>query len=152
MDKFSSYSVGFKLKVIDFAEKHGNQAAAGHEFTVTEFKGTYWHKQKPALQNTNKSRKAFRGPKWGKFSALADELFEYVIGLRKDGCCVLHKMVHFKACELATKRGISRTDLKVSRGWITRLTKRKSLSVRRRTSVCQRINDFLSADWRTRTI
>uniref|UniRef100_A0A8C9SZU6 Uncharacterized protein n=1 Tax=Scleropages formosus TaxID=113540 RepID=A0A8C9SZU6_SCLFO len=35
MNKHSSYSAGFKLKVTDFAEKHGNQAA-GHEFTVTQ--------------------------------------------------------------------------------------------------------------------
>jgi hypothetical protein len=34
MEKRSSYSGGFKLKVIDYAEKHGNQAA-GREFSVT---------------------------------------------------------------------------------------------------------------------
>uniref|UniRef100_A0A8C9VMB1 Endonuclease/exonuclease/phosphatase domain-containing protein n=1 Tax=Scleropages formosus TaxID=113540 RepID=A0A8C9VMB1_SCLFO len=60
-------------------------------------------------------------PKCGKFPALEGKLFEYLV----------------------TKRGISRTDLKVSRGWITRFMKSKSLSLRRRTSLCQRIpKDF----------
>jgi hypothetical protein len=70
-----SYSAGFKLKVIDYAEKHGNQAA-GHEFSVTEFNVRYWSKQKLALQNTNKSRKAFQGPKSGK---IPDETGFYLI-------------------------------------------------------------------------
>jgi hypothetical protein len=80
----------------------------------------YWSKQKFALQNTNKSRKAFRGPKSGKFPELGGELLECVLGLCKDGCGVSHEMLHFKARESATKRGISHTDPKVSRGWIMR--------------------------------
>jgi hypothetical protein len=97
-----------------------------------------------ALQNTNKSRRAFWEPKSGKFPELENELLEYVLGLRKDGCGVSHNMFHFKACKLATKRGISRTDLKVTLGcWITRLMKRKGLSLRRWTSLCQRMpKDF----------
>jgi hypothetical protein len=49
MKERSSYSAGFKLKVIEYAEKHGNQAA-GHEFSVTEFNVRYCRKQKLALQ------------------------------------------------------------------------------------------------------
>jgi predicted transcriptional regulator len=110
---------------------------------VTEFNVRYWHKQKIALKNTNKSRKAFWGLKSGKFPELEGELLEYVLGLRKDGCSVLHEMLHFKASELATKRGISRTDLKVSRGWITRFMQMKGLSLRRQTSLCQRMPKYL---------
>jgi transposase-like protein len=87
MEKRSCYSASFKLKVIDFAEKHGNRAA-GREFSVTEFNVRDWRKQKLALQNTYKWRKAFRGPKSGKFPELDDELLEYVLDLRKDGCGV----------------------------------------------------------------
>jgi hypothetical protein len=66
-----------------------------------------------------------------------------VLGLRKDGCGVSHEMLHFKAQELATKRGIGRTDLKVSQGWITRFMKKKGLSLRRRTFLYQRMpKDF----------
>lgn len=142
MEKRSSYSAGFKLKVIEYAETHGNRAA-GREFTVTDFNVRYWRKQKLALQNTNKSRKSFRGPKTGRFPQLEDELLEFVLALRRDGYGVSNEMLHFKARELATAQGISRTDLKVSRGWITRFMKRKGLSLRRQTSLCQRMpKDF----------
>jgi hypothetical protein len=73
MEKHSSYITGFKLKVIAYAEKHGNRAP-GSESSVTEFNVRYWRKQKLALQNTNKSRKAFQGPKSGKFPELEGEL------------------------------------------------------------------------------
>jgi hypothetical protein len=64
--KYSSYAADFKLKVIEYAEKHENRAA-GREFTVSKFNKRYWRKQKDALlQTTNKSRKAIRGPKSGK--------------------------------------------------------------------------------------
>jgi hypothetical protein len=55
--KYSSHTAGFKSKVIEYVEKHGNRVAS-HEFTVSEFNMRYWRKQKDAvLQTTNKSRK-----------------------------------------------------------------------------------------------
>jgi hypothetical protein len=88
---------------------------------------------------TPTSREKHSGPESGKFPELEDELLEYVLGLCKDGCGVLHEMLHFKECKLATKRGISCTDLKVSQGWRTRFMKRKSLSLCQQTSLCQRM-------------
>jgi hypothetical protein len=73
MEKCSSYNAGFKLKVTDYAEKHANWTA-GTGSSVTEFNVRYWHKQKLALQNTNKSRKAFQGPKSGKLPKLEGEI------------------------------------------------------------------------------
>jgi hypothetical protein len=88
--KYSSYTAGFKLKVLEYAEKHGNRSA-GREFTVSEFNVHYWSKQKDALlQTTNKSRKAFRGPKSGKFHELQDEALKYVRGLRNNGVGASH--------------------------------------------------------------
>jgi hypothetical protein len=56
--KHSSITAGYKLKVIECAEKHGNMAA-GNEFNVSEFSVQCWRKKKDALLNTNKSRNAF---------------------------------------------------------------------------------------------
>jgi hypothetical protein len=48
---------------------------------VSKFNVRYWRKQKDAfLQTTNKSRKAFWGPKSGKSPELEDEILEYVRG------------------------------------------------------------------------
>jgi hypothetical protein len=135
--KYSNYTAGFKLKVIEYADKHGNRASS-REFSVLEFNMRCWRKQKDALlQTTNKSRKAFRGPKSGKFPQLEDEILKYVRGLRSNGVSVSHEMLHFKACEIATRQGISPSQFKVSRGWICRFMKRKGFSLRRRTSLSQ---------------
>jgi hypothetical protein len=112
--KYSSYTAGFKLKVIEYTEKHGNRVA-DHEFTVSEFSVRYWRKQKDAvLQTTNKSRKAFRGPKSGKFPELEDEILEYVRGLYNSIVGVSHEMLNFKARKLATRQSISPSQFKVS--------------------------------------
>jgi hypothetical protein len=117
---YSSYTAGFKIKVIEYAEKYGNRAAV-HEFTVSEFNVHYRRKQKDALlQTTKKSRKAFRGPKSGKFPELEDDILEYVRGLCNNGVGVSHKTLHFKACEIATRQDICPSQFKVSRGWMCR--------------------------------
>jgi hypothetical protein len=65
---------------------------------VSEFNVRYWRKQKDALlQTTNKSRKAFRRPKSGKFCELEDEILEYVRVLCSNGVGVAHEMLHYKA-------------------------------------------------------
>jgi transposase-like protein len=57
--KYSSFTPDFKLKVTEYAEKHGNRAIS-HEFTMSDFNVRYWMNQKDV---TNKSRKAFQGEK-----------------------------------------------------------------------------------------
>lgn len=57
---------GFKLKVVDYALEHGNRAAGRH-FGVAEVRVRYWRKQHDKLRATNRERRAFRGPKTGKF-------------------------------------------------------------------------------------
>jgi hypothetical protein len=79
------------------------------------------------LQTTNKSRKAFRRPKSGKFPELEDEVLEYVTGLRNNGVCVSYEMLHYKAREIATRQSISPSLFKVSRGWMCHFMKRKGL-------------------------
>jgi hypothetical protein len=123
--KYSSYTAGFKLKVIEYAEKHSNKVA-GRKFTMLEFSVCYWRKQKDALlQTTNKSRKAFRGPKSGKFPELEDEILKYVRGLRSIGVSVSREMLRFELREIATRQGISPSQFKVSRGWMCHFMKRK---------------------------
>lgn len=142
MSKYSSNTASYKLAVIAYAETHGNRAA-GRKYSVSECNVRYWRKQKIALQETNKSRKAFRGPKSGKFPQVEEYLLKYVISLRNDGYAVSYEMLYFKGREIAAAHGISVSNFKVSRGWVIKFMKRNGLSLRRRTSLCQRMpNDF----------
>ena len=56
-----SYTAGFKLEVIIYAEENGGNMAAQRKFGVSEKLVRDWRKQKDALHQTKKITKAFRG-------------------------------------------------------------------------------------------
>uniref|UniRef100_A0A4X2L5G1 HTH CENPB-type domain-containing protein n=1 Tax=Vombatus ursinus TaxID=29139 RepID=A0A4X2L5G1_VOMUR len=138
MGKYRNYSAGFKLKVIVFAEQHGNRAAE-RQFSVSEKLVRDWRKQKDKLENTNLSRRAFRGPKTGKFPQIDEEVFVYVNEMRNSGYRISYEMLQMKAREVARKHNILTTQFKESRGWVMRFLRRRNLSVRRRTALCRKL-------------
>ncbi|KAH7981841.1 hypothetical protein HPB52_001260 [Rhipicephalus sanguineus] len=99
----------------------------------------YWRKQKSLLVNTRPGRTAFRGPKQGKFPAVEEDLFKYVRELRSSGIAVSCEMLQFEARKIAQEKGVPAATFKASRGWVTRFMRRHQLSVRRRTTLCQRL-------------
>jgi len=134
--KNNSYIASYKLKVISFAEHFGNRAAE-REFGILESSVRYWRKQKEGLRNTKSDNRAFRGPNAGKYPALEDELPTNFKEFRNDGNAVTHDMLQLRARELAKSHNISDNDFKASQGWLRRFMKRKALSLRRRTTLCQ---------------
>jgi hypothetical protein len=99
----------------------------------------YWRKQREILKNAKRDSRAFRGRKAGEYSALEDELLTYFEELRNDGITVTHAMLQLRAGELAKFHNISDKEFKSSRGWLQRFMKRKGLSLRRRTTLCQKL-------------
>ena len=134
------YTASYKLKVASFAEQFGNRAAE-REFGILESSVRYWRKQKEVLRDTKSDSRAFRGPKAGKYRALEDELLTYCEDLRNDGIAVTHDMLQLRARELAKSHNISDNEFKASRGWLRRFMKRKGLSLRRRTTLCQKCDN-----------
>ncbi|KAH8023971.1 hypothetical protein HPB51_020644 [Rhipicephalus microplus] len=61
------------------------------------------HKQ---LKVTNKSRKAFRGPKTGRYPQVEAALLEYIKSLCADGCAVSIELLRNQARIIARKEGI----------------------------------------------
>lgn len=57
--KRSSYTVSFKLKAFDYAEKNSNQAA-GREYEVNEKLVRDWRKRKDTLMKLPKTAKSAR--------------------------------------------------------------------------------------------
>ena len=55
--KRSSYDASFKLKVIRYAEEHGNRAA-GREFCIDEKSVRQWRSMKEELDKMPKSKRA----------------------------------------------------------------------------------------------
>jgi hypothetical protein len=140
--KNNSYTALYKLKVISFTEQFRNRAAE-REFGILESNVRYWRKPKEILKNAKSDSRAFCGPKAGKYSALEDELLTYFEELRNNVITVTHDMLQLRAGELAKSHNILDSEFKASRGWHQRFMKRKGLSLRRRTTLCQKLpRDF----------
>lgn len=133
----NSYTAGFKLKVVEFALDHGKRAA-GRKFDVDEKCVRRWCNQKDALKTTSSKRRAFRG-KPCKYPELEEELFRYAMEVRNNGYALTTDMLRVKTQALARARSIPREEFKGSVGWLRRFLKRKGLSFRRRTMLCQRL-------------
>jgi DNA-binding transcriptional regulator YiaG len=140
--KNNSYTASYKLKVISFAKQFGNSAAE-REFGILESSVRYWMKQEEALRTTKRDSGAFHGPKAGKYPALEDDLLNYFKELRNHGIAVTRDMLQLRARELAKSLNISDNEVKASRGWLRRFMTRKGLSLRTRTTLCQKLpRDF----------
>ena len=138
----NSYDANFKLMVVNEAESSNNCKAA-KKFGVTECNVRRWRAQKERLKNTNSQRKAFRGPQSGKFAELDDRIYEYVIEKRRDAMPITRGIIRLRALKLAKELNIPTNEFKASTGWCTRMMRRKGLTLRRRTSLAQRLpSDF----------
>lgn len=89
MVKYSSYTSGFKLTVIVFAEQHGNRAAE-RQFSVSEKLVRGWGKIRNKLQDTDVSRCAFKGRKSDKFCELEVDVLNYMEELGNNRFCVTY--------------------------------------------------------------
>ncbi|KAH7959912.1 hypothetical protein HPB49_014863 [Dermacentor silvarum] len=138
MGQYASFMAALKLNAIDYAMEHGNRAAGRH-FGVDEIRIRFWKKQREKLMTDQRTRRAFHGPKIGKFPHVEEAVLEYVKDLREDACAVSVEMVQTQARTIARKLGIATKDFRASSVWTTRFMRRNGLSLRRRTSLCQQL-------------
>jgi len=98
-----SYSIAFKIKVVNYAEKHGNWAAERHFGPpLTQKMIREWRKQRKDLIKADKSKKPLRScaPKWPK---LEEYVKKWIIDHRKNGIAVSIKMILTEVRRLALK-------------------------------------------------
>lgn len=137
-----NYDANFKMMVVNAAESSNNCQAA-RKFGVTECNVRRWRAQKDRLRNANSQRKAFRGPQSGRFEEIDRRVCQYVTEKRQDGMPVTRAIIQLKALEIAKELNIPPAEFKASLGWVKRMMRRNGLSLRRRTSLAQRLpSDF----------
>ena len=122
-----SYTIEFKLKVVNFAKEHGNRAAArvfGEPPTAKMIRE--WRKQEQQLQTVKKGKSNLRcpAPHWPE---LEEELKEWVINERDLGKFISTKMIIQEARRLGELRG--KTGFSGTEGWCYRFMKRHGLSM-----------------------
>ncbi|KAJ8412579.1 hypothetical protein AAFF_G00129150 [Aldrovandia affinis] len=137
-----SYDANFKMMVINEAESSNNCRAA-KKYDITECNVRRWRAQKDHLKNANSQRKANRGLQSGRFQEIDRRVREYVTEKRNDGMPITRAVIQLKALEIAKDLNIPPTEFKASFGWCRRMMRRNGLSLRRRTSLAQRLpSDF----------
>ena len=139
--KRQSYTVSDKLRIIQFAEQHGNRAAE-REFGVSESNVRLWRKSKENLEKMPRLKRANRGKK-AAWPELEVDLLAWITEKRNNGLAILSSIVLLKALELAKneKYGIPEGHFKAGNHWCQRFMKRNGLSLRQKTTLAQRLPD-----------
>lgn len=135
MDKRFTYDAEFKRKVITCAEQLGNRAA-GKRYSVNESNVRRWRVIKNKLFACKKTKKSFSGPKKGRHPKIDEAVLRYFKELRHKGLPVTRDALMLKAREVAQNEDI---DFLPGRGWCDKFMKREHLSLRRRTTICQKL-------------
>ena len=130
-----SYKASFKLEVIAYAEEHGNRAA-GRKFGISEKLPRDWRKQKPKLNEMKKSKKAGRGCKPG-WAQLEDVLEDWILTQRAACRGVSTTQIRLKA--MSTAKELNIDGFSGGPSWCARFLLRKHLSIRARTTMCQKL-------------
>ena len=99
--KRQSYTTSEKLKIIQFAEEHGNRAAQ-REFGIAESNVRLWRKSKENLQKMPRLQRADRGRK-AAWPRLEQDLMAWITEKRNNGLAILPAMVRLKAFEICAE-------------------------------------------------
>src|SRR5215469_628620 len=102
-----SYSIAFKIEVMNYAEKHGNWAAERlFGSPLTEKMVREWRKQWKDLRKADKSKKILSScaPKWPK---LEEYVKNWIIDHRKNGIAVSMKMILIEVRRLTIEMSIT---------------------------------------------
>jgi len=135
-ERWLSYSIAFKIEVMNYAEKHGNRAAERRFGSPpTEKMIRNWRKQRKDLIKADKSKETLRSwaPKWPK---LEEYVKNWIIDHRKNRIDVSTKMILIEARRLAIEMSI--TDFAVTTSWCERFLRRNGLCRRTKTTTGQK--------------
>jgi transposase-like protein len=100
-----------------------NNCEAARKFNVTENNVRRWRQQKNDFLNSSNTRKAFRGPKRGRFGEIEIEVAKYVADMRREGFPVTMESIQVKGREIARNLYIS--EFKASMSWCKRMVRRR---------------------------
>ena len=135
--KRNKYDAGFKLKVIEFAKK-SNNSSAGRHFDVSEKLVRDWRKAEEKLKNMPKNKCALRTGKTS-WPELEDAIFQWVMEQRQNGYVVSRNAIRIQALKWAKLNANNAVNFKATNSWCYRFMQRKSLSLRAKTKIAQKL-------------
>ena len=139
--KRSSYTVGFKLKVVNFAEEHSKHKAA-KVFKVDRRMVIMWCKKKDTLKELPKDAKCATGQgRKVAFPVIEDRLLQWLKDRREKGGRVIGKALKAECIRLHRMYGCQ--SYKASKGWCEKFKKRNRIVVRKTTHISQKPKDLI---------
>ena len=136
-----SYEVAFKLRAVAVAESKSKEAAA-REFKVDAKRICEWCSQKDQLTERKKNRRSHSKRLTGAGrkpldEEMEEEIFDWIMYLRRNHLRVSRRMIREKAKNVKAECDPTVT-FKASKGWLQLFLRRKALSLRKKTTICQR--------------
>ena len=145
-----NYTASFKLKVLCHAKQFTISSAA-RNFNVDRRMVARWvsnHTQLQAQATEKQGKNKKRLPGGGR-KPLNDELdqvvLEWTLDRRSKGLRVSRTLIRKTALLWSREMGNTETEFLASAGWCDRFIRRNGLSLRRKTSVCQKDPDMVIA-------
>ena len=128
--RYRTFSVAFKLHVIDYAQRHSIRATA-RQFGLDRKVVRSWIGRRAVYEGQTQQRTRFRSSRdcVGQYSEMEAQLYDYVMDERAAGRCVTGGMIRAEALRL-----LPNTNFQASNGWLTRFLRRKHISFRRITT------------------
>ncbi|XP_072220783.1 zinc finger MYM-type protein 4-like isoform X2 [Leuresthes tenuis] len=133
--KRKSYSADYKLQVVKYAAENGNRAAE-RKFGVCEKLVRDWRKAEVNLAAMKKTKKANRGLK-ARWPELEERVHRWVLEQHTAGRGLSTVQLRLHALALAKEMNIN--DFAGGPSWCYRFMQRNHLSIRARTTVCQKL-------------
>ena len=121
-----------------FGSQKGNRKGAAI-FGVDESNIRLWRKHNAAISGCEASRMKFTGPKKGRFPEIGDAVFALFHERRKTGLFVRYVLLREEAIKKARSLNIPWSRFKASKVWATGFMRRIGLTLRRRTTICQKL-------------
>eukprot|EP00794_Sanderia_malayensis_P014636 gene14636-16155_t len=153
--KMRSYTIGFKLEVVEYAKVNSNQAAAT-KFNVDRTSVREWRKKERDLKGMlssrgTKGRKRLDGGGRKPLNeSMEERLLEWIFQHRSKRLRVSRKLIMKKAKVIHEEIKNAEPDrheeiFEASKGWLDKFMKRHGLSLRRQRSIAQKDPDLLIA-------
>ena len=140
--KTKSYSISYKLAALDFLKFH-NVSEAARKFNVDRKRIREWREQEKKLREEDKvcvqkkRKRLSGGGRKPRCEELERKLQAWICSRREERLPVSRTMIQRQAMEIFQQDG--KENFAASNGWLMRFLKRFGFTLRRRTTVSQRI-------------
>ena len=151
--KLHSYTLEFKLSAIGEVKKGKSKEAAARKFGVAPKRIREWCKQEDKLKamvshsSQSQRKRLDGGGRRPLLDTLEERVYEWIESMRSRRLRVTRKMVKREALKIFSNeggQGDSKPEFVASNGWLRNFFKRHRITLRQKTTVCQKLPDVLA--------